>query len=54
MKEEKQVGYRDIFIASGVLALLVTICMLFSKTLAGNGEKSVSDNVDKLQSTEDV
>ena len=40
-----------IFIASGVLALLVTICMLFSKTLAGNGEKSVSDNVDELQST---
>lgn len=43
-----------IFIASGVLALLVTICMLFSKTLAGNGEKSVSDNVDELQSTEAV
>lgn len=43
-----------IFIASGVLALLVTICMLFSKTLAGNGEKSVADNVDELQSTEAV
>ena len=43
-----------IFIASGVLALLVTIGMLFSKTLAGNGEKSVSDNVDELQSTEAV
>ena len=43
-----------IFIASGVLALLVTICMLFSKTLAGNGEKSVSDNVDELQGTEAV
>lgn len=48
------VSTAHIFIYTGVLALLVTICMLFSKTLAGNGEKSVSDNVDELQSTEAV
>ena len=34
-----------IFIASGVFALIVTICMLFSKTLGESGEKTASESV---------
>lgn len=43
-----------IFIASGVFALIVTICMLFSKTLGGNDEKPASGNVDEVQNMETV
>lgn len=43
-----------IFIASGVFALIVTICMLFSKTLGGNDEKPASGNVDAVQNMETV
>lgn len=43
-----------IFIASGVFALIVTICMLFSKTLGGNDEKLASGNVDEVQNMETV
>ena len=43
-----------IFIASGVFALIVTICMLFSKTLGGKDEKPASGNVDAVQNMETV
>ena len=38
-----------IFIASGVFALIVTICMLFSKTLGESGEKTASERVDAVE-----
>lgn len=38
-----------IFIASGVFALIVTICMLFSKTLGESGEKTASESVDAVE-----